>query len=132
MPRIKLILCSGIFCFYFTALSAQVTPKGKTINQVVGYQIHQQKQWNYEQLPKNSVLYTSDYRYSAYYGKKTTMPLLKIDRVAIPVINNKFSRSELTFKETSNSYIQRSHFLSNYFKKKNIFTWFDPHRPVSY
>lgn len=132
MPRIKLIFYSGIFCFYFTALNAQVNPKNKTVSNVVGHQIHQQKQWSYDQLPKNSVLYKSDNRYPVYYGKETTMPLLIISSVEIPVINKIFSRPKTNFKENSNSYIQESRFLSYYFRKKNILIYRDPHRQGSF
>jgi hypothetical protein len=64
MPRIKTILCSGICFFYITALPAQVLPpKNKTISNVVGYQVYQQKLWSMKQLPKNSVLYQYNSRY---------------------------------------------------------------------
>lgn len=120
MPRIKIFLCSGIFCVYITALNAQVAPKNKTVSNVVGYQIHQQKKWNYDQIPKNSILYKSDNKYSVYTVKKTVAPLLNLDLITIPVIKKKFSSTELKLKKNSNSYIQKSHFLRYYFKDKNL------------
>jgi hypothetical protein len=64
MPRIKTILCSGICFFYITALTAQaLPPKNKTLSNVVGYQVYQQKLWSMKQLPKNSVLYQYNSKY---------------------------------------------------------------------
>lgn len=124
MPRIKIILCSGIFCLYFTALTAQVAPKNRTLSNVVGYQIHQQKQWNFNQLPKNSVLYKSDYRYSVYTGKNKAMPLLKIDPAPKLAVSNNNSKQKMNFTNSSNSYIQTSRFLNFYYQKQNIHTLF--------
>jgi hypothetical protein len=64
MPRIKTILCSGICLLYITATPAQVPPpKNKTLSNVVGYQVYQQKLWSMKQLPKNSVLYQYNSKY---------------------------------------------------------------------
>ena len=120
MPRIKIFLCSGIFCLYLTALNAQVAPKNKTVSNVVGYQIYKQKQWNHNQLPKNSLLYKSDNRYSVYYANKTSTPLLNLGPITAPVIDKKFSRSDLKWRKNSKSYIQKSHFLSYNYRDKNI------------
>ena len=124
MPRIKFILCSGIFCLFITALTAQVAPKNRTLGNVVGYQIHQQKQWNYNQLPKNSVLYKSDYRHSMYAEKNKSIPLLKIDPAPILAVSNNNSKQKMNFTNSSNSYIQTSRFLNFYYQKQNIHTLF--------
>jgi len=68
MPRIKTILCSGICLLYITAIAAQVlSPKNKTISNLVSYQVYQQKLWNMKQLPKNSVLYQYYSKYSFHH-----------------------------------------------------------------
>ena len=69
MPRIKTILCSGIFIFFFTALTAQVPlQKEKTISNVIDQYVYQQKHCNIQQVLKDSVFYKYelDLGHSAY------------------------------------------------------------------
>ncbi|HEX7846129.1 MAG TPA: hypothetical protein VF476_10050 [Chitinophagaceae bacterium] len=57
MPRINILVCSGVLLLNATALTAQVLPRNPTAKQVVSYQLWQQQQWALKQLPQNSVLY---------------------------------------------------------------------------
>jgi hypothetical protein len=101
MPRIKTILCSGICLLYITALTAQaLPPKNKTISNVVGYQVYQQKLWSMKQLPKNSVLY----QYNAAHVFKSFLSSapgsdLPID-IPFTTLLPRNSASPLTFSET--------------------------------
>ena len=53
MPRVKPILCSGIFIFFFTTLTAQVAlQKEKTISNVIDQYVYQQKHWIIQQVLK--------------------------------------------------------------------------------
>jgi len=97
---------------YLTVLHAQVAPKNKTLSNVVSYQIHQQKLWNYNQLPKNSVLYKSDPRYFVNNENKYSFSKLHIHTVTIPLIDKKTSASSTQMKRFSPSFIQTSRFLS--------------------
>jgi hypothetical protein len=84
MPRIKTILCSGIFIFFFTALTAQVTfQKEKTISNVIDQYVYQQKHRNIQQVLKDSVLfkYELDLHYSAY------LTISHLSRIYISFIN---------------------------------------------
>lgn len=117
MPHVKTFLCSGILSLFVTALIAQVPPKNKTLGNVVGYQVHQQKQWNNEQIPKNSTLYKSNHTYSYSIGKKSMMPAYKPEPLAIPVINKKFSQGKRYSNRISNSYQEKSRFLKYYYQQ---------------
>ena len=87
MPRIKIILCSGIRFFYITALTAQaLPPKNKTLSNVVGYQVYQQKLWNLKQLPKNSVLYQYNSKYIFHHD------LLSNESLSLSPTNNPFTQ----------------------------------------
>src|SRR5688572_14795628 len=58
MPRSIYLACSGISLLLSTAVFAQAPlPKHPTQQQVVGYHLQQQREWNLRQLPANSVLY---------------------------------------------------------------------------
>jgi hypothetical protein len=71
MPRIKTIFSSGICMLCITAITAQaLPPKNKTQDNIVGYQLHQQEQWNYNHLPKNSIQFRSDPKYIGFSYKK--------------------------------------------------------------
>ena len=112
MPRIKTILCSGISILYFTALTAQVAlPKNKTFSSVAGYQLHQQKQWNYNQLPKNSIQYISDPNYIPLGDKKTSTTGLHLYPIATPEVKKSFSVTSAASHINSRSYLQNSRFL---------------------
>lgn len=68
MPRIHFLFCSGVCLLNAAAIIAQSLPKNPTPQQVIGYQVQQQKLWNAQQLPKNSGLYKSDHRHAAWQG----------------------------------------------------------------
>jgi hypothetical protein len=81
MPRINLLICSGVSVLNAFAIYSQSLPKEPTPQQVISYQLQQQKIWNAQQLPKNSVLYKSDHRYARWQGlqfrfKKEMQPSL--------------------------------------------------------
>jgi hypothetical protein len=112
MPRIKTILCSGISILYFTALTAQVAlPKNKTLSNVVGYQIHQQKQWNYNQLPKNSIQYISDPKYIPSRNHQVLTAGLHFYPIATPEVKKSFFVSSPALYNNGKSYLQSSRFL---------------------
>ena len=117
MPRIKTILCSGICFIYFTALTAQSIPKSKTPVNVLGYQLHQQKQWNYNQLPKNSIQYRSDPKYIPLVDKKTSNIGLHLYPVATPEVEKSFSAASSATHINSRSYLQSSRFLKYEWQK---------------
>lgn len=119
MPRIKTILCSGICFIYFTALTAQSVPKNKTPSNVLGYQLHQQKQWNYNQLPKNSIQYRADPKYIPLVDKKTSTPGLHLYPVATPEVKKSFSDQSSASHINSRSYLQSSRFLKYEWQKQN-------------
>lgn len=60
---------------------AQAFSKHPTIQQVVGYQQYEQRQWTTSQLPKNSVMLLSDQRFAAghslhyEFGKEKKIPM---------------------------------------------------------
>lgn len=66
MPRIYLLLCSGVCLLNTADITAQALPKKPTIQQVVGYRLQQQQSWNRNQLPQNSVLYKYNADHSAW------------------------------------------------------------------
>jgi hypothetical protein len=59
MPHSIYIACSGISLLLSTAVFGQVPPlpRHPTQQQIVGYHLQQQREWNLRQLPPNSVLY---------------------------------------------------------------------------
>src|SRR5688500_6531103 len=59
MPRSIYVACSGISLLLSTALMGQVPPlpRHPTQQQIIGYHLQQQREWNLRQLPTNSVLY---------------------------------------------------------------------------
>jgi hypothetical protein len=84
---------------------AQALSKHPTIQQVVGYQQFEQRQWTTRQLPKNSVMLLSDQRFAAGHslqyefgkGKKTPTPfvLSKYELPGTPVTQLSSSPSSL-------------------------------------
>lgn len=121
MPRIKIIICSGVCLLYFTALSSQVPPKNKALSNVVGYQVYHQKLWSIQQQPKNSVLYqySSKYIYHRDPSPATSLHLFPLnisaDHSLIPRLN--------TF-ERLQSNLQTSRF--EYYKSQKQGWWRDP------
>jgi hypothetical protein len=108
MPRIKTILCGGIGILYITALTAQSVPKNKTLTNVVGYQVHLQKQWSYNQLPKNSIQYRSDPKYIPFEGLKISTTKLNLHPIANPDIKKSSSKSLSFFQIPLNTSLQRT------------------------
>lgn len=119
MPRSKTILCSGICFLYFTALTGQITQKNKTVSNFAGYQIHQQKQWNYNQLPKNSIQYRSDPKYIPLVDKKTSTAGLHLYPIATPEVKKSFFVATSASHTNSRSYLQSSRFLKYEWQKQN-------------
>lgn len=120
MPRIKTILCSGICLLYVTAITAQAPPpKNINISKVVSYQLYQQKQWSYNQLPKNSIQYRSDPKYVPLRGNKVSPTGLHLNPIASPEIKRSFSGSSLYLNTGSKSYLQSSRFLKYEWQKQN-------------
>ena len=93
MPGIKTLFCSSICFIYVTALTAQSVPKNKTPTNVVAYQVRQQKQWSYNQLPKNSIQYRSDSKYIPLRDNNVSSSVLSSFPFATPVIKKSFSIS---------------------------------------
>jgi ribosomal protein L37E len=120
MPLKKTLICSGIGILYITALTAQIAPpKNKTLNNVVGYQLYQQKQWDYNQLPKNTVQYKTGPKYVMHTESKLINNDLHLLPIATPAINNNFSISP-----NLGSYLQKSRFLDYEWQKQSW--WRDP------
>jgi len=120
MPRIKTILCSGICLLYITAITAQAPlPKNINVSKVVNYQVYQQKQWNYNQLPKNSIQYRSASKYVLLRGNKVSTTGLHLNPVASPEIRKGFSGSSLYLNRGSKSYLQSSRFLRYEWQQQN-------------
>lgn len=84
MPRISFLLCSGVCVFNATVIIGQSLPKNPTQQQVIGYRIQQQKMWNAQQLPKNSVLFKSDQRYAAWQSREFSFKKEKEPAIALP------------------------------------------------
>ena len=85
MPR-TIILCSGILLLGTTNVSGQSSPKNPTPQQVVGYRMVEQQQWNSQQLPKNSVLYKTDRKYPGWQSlqfnfKKQKQPVIDLSSI---------------------------------------------------
>lgn len=118
MPRIQTFICSGV-CFLICSITiAQSLPKNPTIQQVVGYHQYQQKQWNYNQLPKNSVQYKSDPKYIPLVDRRIYAPKLNINPVAIPEIKKSFLVPSSSLNISSKSYLQSSQFLKYMWNQK--------------
>ena len=90
MPLKKIHLCSGICLLYTAALIAQAPPKNKSLTNVVGYQLYQQKQWNEKQLPKNSILYKSNIKNISPGDYKISPPNLQLPQVPQPTAKKSF------------------------------------------
>ena len=119
MPRIKTILCSGICLIYVTAITGQIAQKNKPASNFVGYQVHQQEQWNYNQLPKNSIQYRSDPKYIPLVDKKTSTTRLHLYPIATPEVKKSFFVSTSASNTNSRSYLQSSRFLKYEWQKPN-------------
>ena len=119
MPRIKSILCSGICILYITALAAQPAPKNKSLSNVVGYQLYQQKQWNYNQLPKNSIQFKSDPKYIPLIDKKKSAMEFHLYPIKSPEVKKYFDTSSSSLYRGSNSYLQTSRFLKYQWQKQS-------------
>jgi hypothetical protein len=63
MPRMILLICSGICLLDAADINAQ-----KSIQRVVANQQNEQKLWQLSQLPKNSVVYKFNSNYSGYHS----------------------------------------------------------------
>lgn len=72
MPRITFFLCSGFSLISAANLNAQNFPGNPTLQQIVGYQLNQVRNWQMEQLPANSVLYQF----------KTPIPKIKSNQIS--------------------------------------------------
>lgn len=66
MPRINLILCSGVFIMNAATLVAQTTKAYQSFTKATQYQFQQQRQWQLKQLPSNSILY----KYNSYHVRE--------------------------------------------------------------
>ena len=86
----NILFCSGCI-LYTTILSAQSPPKNKSLTNVVGYQLYQQKQWNEKQIPKNSVLYKSNPKNISPVDYRVADPGLQLPQLPQPVVKNNFS-----------------------------------------
>ena len=111
MPRIKSILCSGVGLLICSAAVAQSLPKNHTAQQVVSYREYQQKQWNYNQLPKKSIQYISDPKYIPITDSRISSSKLNLPQVIAPVIKKNFSEPFLHSRNISKPYLQSSRFL---------------------
>jgi hypothetical protein len=85
MPR-TILLCSGIFLLSTTNVSGQSLPKNPTVQQVVGYRIVEQQQWNSQQLPKNSIVYKTGRKYPGWQSlqfnfKKQKQPVIDLSSI---------------------------------------------------
>lgn len=73
------MVCSGICLLFTTTLTGQAPhPKHPTLQQVVGYQLQQQRAWSHQHLPANSVLFKSQPAYrasSTFQNRKYLMDL---------------------------------------------------------
>ena len=122
MPRSKTILCSGVCFIYFTALTAQSVPKNKTPINVVDYQLNQQKQWNYNQLPKNSIQFRSDPKYIPLVDKKNSTTRLHLYPIATPEVKKSFFVATSASHNNSKSYLQSSRFLKYEWQRQSLQT----------
>jgi len=122
MPRIKTILCSGICLIYVTAITGQIAQKNKPASNFVGYQVHQQEQWNYNQLPKNSIQYRSDPKYIPLVDKKTSTTRLHLYPIATPEVKKSFFVSTSASNTNSRSYLQSSRFLKYEWQRQSLQT----------
>jgi len=130
MPRINLLICSGVYVLNAVAVNAQSLPKDPTPQQVVSYQLQQQKIWNTQQLPKNSVLYKSDHRYANWQGlqfsfKKEKQPVLAFPLPLLPVYQPSIinSTSQQSLPVLRANLLQQKQ-LFNQWKKQSW--WKDP------
>jgi hypothetical protein len=86
----KILLYIGICQLCTIVLIAQAPPKNKTLTNVVGYQIYQQKQWLENQLPKNSMQYKTNFKYQSPNDYKVSAPDLQLSWVPLPDVNRNF------------------------------------------
>lgn len=107
MPRIQTLICSGICFVICSVTTAQSLPKkNASINQVVSYQLYQQKKWNYNQLPKNSIQYKSDPKYIQLRNRNVLTTELHLSSVATPDIKKSFSISSQPSRVPLSTYLQ--------------------------
>ena len=133
MPLKKTLICSGIGILYVTALTAQVAPpKNKSLSNVVGYQLYLQKQWNYSQLPKNSIQYRSDPKYIPLRDHKVSTTGLHLYPIESPEIKRSFSVSSPHLQKISKSYLQSSRFLSYEWQKQGRWRTFQKNLVPNY
>lgn len=117
MPLTKILVCSGVCFISVTAITAQSVPKNKTLTNVVGYQVHLQKQWSYNQLPKNSIQYRSDPKYIPVRDKKVSTAELHLYPIATPEVKKSFSVPSSALYN-GRSYLQSSQFLKYQLQKQ--------------
>lgn len=66
MPRTIFFICSGVCLLNATATIAQHLSRNPNPQQIIGFRMQEQQNWNIKQLPKNSVLYKSVNSYAAW------------------------------------------------------------------
>jgi hypothetical protein len=120
MPRSQLLICSGVCFLICSFTTAQSLPKkNASIQQVVSYQVYQQKQWNYNQLPKKSIQYRLDPKYIPLSDKKNSSAKLNLSPVKAPDVKKNFSEPYLPLQNNSKFYQQNSRFLKYMWPNQN-------------
>lgn len=95
MPRYVGFLNIGVLVCGFITTHAQGLPKNASHDQVMGYQLQQQKQWTVNQLPRNSVLYKSSHPYAPESAASIGPIKNKLPNIHLPDYNH-VNNSKLT------------------------------------
>jgi len=90
MSRINLIFYCCCCLLNAAVLTGQAPPKNKTLTNVVGYQLYQQKQWSENQLPKNSMQYKTNFKYQTPRDLTLVVPDLQLRQIPLPDVNRNF------------------------------------------
>ena len=120
MPRIQTIICSGVCFLLYSAATAQSLPKNPTIQQVVSYQVYQQKKWNYDQLNKKSIQYRADPKYIPLADRRSLSIKPNISAVKIPEVKKSFPGSNLLLHNNYKSYLETSRFLKYFWPNHRL------------
>lgn len=94
MTRIRFILSCSCGLSAAITVTAQNLPKHPTAQQVIGYQLQQEKMWRVQQLPPSSVLYkyihqstrSLSYNYQFKKQKETSFSMPLLNRSSIRLI----------------------------------------------
>ncbi len=85
MPLLSTLLCSGASLLITYTAIAQSPIYNTKVNRVIGKQLQEQQQWNFKDIPRNSVLYQSEGMRKIsgnYYSKSSKdLPIIRLSDI---------------------------------------------------